>query len=426
MKAEYHFQQDEEVQAYRIIGLASRLCLEIGLHGRQTIAKIFPNGEDRSWATKLFWSIYVLDRRWSFGTGMPFALQDADIDPHLPQPVRSDGSSVDVMTLTDQDDSTPYLTAMIAYSRISSQVWRSTTKFEGPGSEINKDGIGYLDFQILQWHNNIPESLRFRQVDNAMDTNPTSRGQRRLQVILILRTNQMRVLIYRPVLHSATNIMENRGYAQTVVDVAKDTIRVLTRLNETTDIYRTQQVCFNYFLISALAVLFLAVAHAPVEFSRQVRDEFYMALDLIKGFSAKSYISKRLWKMIKGLKEVGPKLGVISRQALTDPDDAHSSAAVAMAGLAGHQVDRVAAFTSTQQPSSLGSSPLDGQQMKDELTNLFEAAGGYGNNLFASNQALDGVNGFVGSQGEMVPATGGISGVYGNEGEFSRIMEYLF
>jgi len=36
---------------------------------------------------KLFWSIYVLDRRWSFGTGMPFALQDADIDPLLPEPV---------------------------------------------------------------------------------------------------------------------------------------------------------------------------------------------------------------------------------------------------------------------------------------------------------------------------------------------------
>ena len=315
---------------------------------------------------------------------------------------------------------------MIAYSRISSQVWRSTTKFESPGSEINKDNIGYLDFQILQWHNNIPESLRFHQVENVTNPNTMSRGQRRLQVILLLRTNQMRVLIYRPVLHSATNIVENRVYAQTVVDVAKDTIRVLTSLNETTDIYRTQQVCFNYFLISALAVLFLAVAHAPVEFSRQVRDEFYMALNLIKGFSAQSYISKRLWKMIKGLKEVGPKLGVISRQALTDPDDAHSSAAVAMAGLAGHQVDQMAAFASAQQPGSLGGSPLDGQQMKDELTNLFEAAGGYGNNIFASGQVLDGVNGFVGSQGEMMPAAGGISGVYGNEGEFSRILDHLF
>lgn len=70
-----------------MIGLASRLCLELGLHRRQTLLNGFSNDEERSWAIKLFWSIYVLDRRWSFGTGMPFALQDADIDPHLPEPV---------------------------------------------------------------------------------------------------------------------------------------------------------------------------------------------------------------------------------------------------------------------------------------------------------------------------------------------------
>ena len=87
MQSEYHFQQDEEVQAYRINGLASRMCIEIGLHRAETLFKRFNNDEERSWAIKLFWSIYVLDRRWSMGTGMPFAVQDTDIDPSLPEPV---------------------------------------------------------------------------------------------------------------------------------------------------------------------------------------------------------------------------------------------------------------------------------------------------------------------------------------------------
>ena len=87
MQSEYHFQQDEEVQAYRINGLASRMCIEIGLHRGETLFKRFNNDEERSWAIKLFWSIYVLDRRWSMGTGMPFAVQDTDIDPSLPEPV---------------------------------------------------------------------------------------------------------------------------------------------------------------------------------------------------------------------------------------------------------------------------------------------------------------------------------------------------
>lgn len=98
-QAEINFQQDEEVYAYRILGFASRQCLEIGLHRRHTLLEAFPDPEERSWAIKLFWSIYVLDRRWSFGTGMPFALQDADIDPLLPEPVSLDLTSYQVSML---------------------------------------------------------------------------------------------------------------------------------------------------------------------------------------------------------------------------------------------------------------------------------------------------------------------------------------
>jgi hypothetical protein len=63
--------------------------IELGLHRRESLFKALTDEEERKSAIKLFWSIYVLDRRWSFGTGMPFALQDADIDPNLPEPVGS-------------------------------------------------------------------------------------------------------------------------------------------------------------------------------------------------------------------------------------------------------------------------------------------------------------------------------------------------
>ena len=315
---------------------------------------------------------------------------------------------------------------MVSYSRIYSKVWRSTPTFEGAG-DINKESIDDLDNQISQWQRTIPPSLRFYK-DDFNVSNATSRGQRRLQVILYIRTNQILVHIYRPVLYSATSIMENRHYARRVVDVAKDTIRVLDRLNKTSDIYRTQQVCFNYFLIQALAVLFLAISHAPMQFSTDVREEFYMSLDLVKGFSAHSPISKRLWKTIKGLKEVGPVLGLISRQqTLTDPNDPHSSAAVAMAGLAGHQVDEMAAFSQAQDPSTAGSSPLNGQQISHELQHLFETAGGYVNNLFAhsNGQSRESINGFPGLHGETTSGAEGFSGVYGTDGEFSKIVGNL-
>src|ERR1700750_2051506 len=99
----YEFHRDNESTAWRIVGLSARLCIELGLHRRETYEAMQDESE-RSETILLFWAIYVLDRRWSFGTGMPFALQDADIDPLLQKP----------------DSATPYLMAMVAYSQIGS------------------------------------------------------------------------------------------------------------------------------------------------------------------------------------------------------------------------------------------------------------------------------------------------------------------
>ncbi|RAQ44279.1 fungal specific transcription factor domain protein [Aspergillus flavus] len=406
--ATYHFHTDDDAMAYRLIGLSARMCLELGLHRRDALAKSFPNEDQWPEIIKIFWAIYSLDRRWSLGTGLPFVIQDEDIDPNLPEP----------------DASLPYLKCMISYNRISSKIWYSGLGSEGT-TDIRRDEIGYLDYQILQWYKHIPEALKFYPVQSPKHGEPVNRGLRRLRVLLYLRMNQLRILIYRPVLHSAASISEDKGHAQTVVDVAKDTVRVLTRLNQTSDIYRTQQITFNYFLVAALAVLFLAVCHAPTEFNRQVRDEFYMALDLVNGFSTKSYVSKRLWKAIKGLRKIGERLGVLVRPFGSDSNDPHSTAAVAMAGLAGHPIEDLSVYGPMNGMNELGNSPLNGLQMSHELTTLFEAVGGFGN-FIASSTAQDGMGGFVGPDGEIQNTGEGLSGVLGDDGELSRAIRDLF
>ena len=373
------------------------------------------------------------------------------------------------MTNSLQDDTSPYLTAMIAYSLIGSKVWRSIASGDSDANRDNqfsKDDASYLDYQVITWHRAIPETLRYIHPNSpeyaaASQQSPADpnaineaggRALYRLRVVLYLRANQMRILIFRPVLHSATSILSSTSSdcAQTVIDIAKDTIRVLTHVNQTSDIYRTQQMCFNYFLISALAVLFLAVSHAPAQFSESCREEFYMALNLVRGLSANSYVSKRLWRTIRGLKEVGPKLGLLPTnadsgntvagastannqiphhrsQSLPQMHDAHSSAAMAMAGLAGHPIDESVFFAAHQ---GANSGKVDMSQpihtspngMANELTNMFEAAGGY--------PALMGTlgNGF----GDSGPAGGvfasgmGAGMAWGNEDELSRIMMDLF
>jgi hypothetical protein len=98
--------------------------------------------------------------------------------------------------------------------------------------------------------------------------------------------------------------------ARKVVDLAQQSIRLLAKLNNETDLYRRIQVFYHQFLTSSIAVLFLASTHAPLLFSAMCRDEFYMALDLVKEMSSRSWVSHRLWRTIRSLRAYAPKLGL--------------------------------------------------------------------------------------------------------------------
>lgn len=305
---------------------------------------------------------------------------------------------------------------MIHYSRIGAKVWKAVSSADSSGNPSNsysKEDASYLDYQVLQWYRSIPKHLRFMHPDAPGNTSQAAdnfnrdggRGLYRLRVLLYLRQNQMRITIYRPILHSTASIAANTPGAQTAVEVAKDTIRVLKHIDSGSDVYRTQQMTWNHFLLAALAALALAVCHAPNSFSEMCREEFLMALDLVRGLSGNSYVSKRLWRTIRNLRELGPRLGGNNgrsqiatigngnagghgqTQGDQPQNDAQRSAAMAMAGLAtGHPVDETAFFENhaqgtTDLNSNITRNDQSGQPltspngMANELTNLFEAAG---------------------------------------------------
>jgi hypothetical protein len=78
---------DEERKAWRTIGIAIRMCLEMGLHQREILEQKALADVQKEQLVCLFWSLYVLDNRWSIGTGLPSHLDSDDIDPTLPRPV---------------------------------------------------------------------------------------------------------------------------------------------------------------------------------------------------------------------------------------------------------------------------------------------------------------------------------------------------
>lgn len=309
--AGYRFLSNDEVLAWRVMGQVARHCLEQGLHRREGIAKIADEQERRN-AINTFWTAYVLDRRWSFGTGLPYVLHDDKIDPNLPFP-----------------DEYPYLVAMITYSRLGAKIWSLVDFFE-PAiiRDLKREEFETLDREILQWYDSVPDAVKISNLDRELPLPSTpSYNLQRLQIWTRLRLNQIRIWLNTPVLHSASSINDNMEQAQKVVDLAKDTIRYLSRLNNSSNLYRRIQVFYHQFLTSAIAVLFLASTHQPVQFSADCREEFYMAMNLVKDMSAKSWVSQRLWRTIRSLKTYAPRLGLQHHE-----EDRHYSAVAGMSG----------------------------------------------------------------------------------------------
>ncbi|KAK3332210.1 fungal-specific transcription factor domain-containing protein [Cercophora scortea] len=358
--AGYRFLCNEELLAWRTMGQVMRLCMELGLHRRDGQRKI-RNLEERKSANILFWSAYVLDRRWSFSVGLPFSVSDDKIDPKLPLP-----------------DDFPYLVAMVGFSRLAAKVWSLVDYFEPTLLlEFNRSDYDNLDRQILDWYSTVPEALRVEYSDpNNIPMPPILLGPPRLTLWMRLRLNQIRIWLLTPVLHCATSINDNLDMAERVVHIAKQSIRFLTTLNEQTNLYRYSQIFYHQFLTSSIAVLFLASTHAPLQFSAGCRDEFYNALELVKHLSARSWVSQRLWRTIKSLKRYASHLGMEEPAAPTGPvgngnngagggGNSPSSQSPSSSSMAGP-------FSPGASRESSVSTQLNGQKLQAEVARIFE------------------------------------------------------
>lgn len=365
----YRFLANEEVLAWRAIGQVSRLCMELGLHRREGLANI-PDEGSRRHALNTFWTAYVLDRRWSFGTGLPYVCHDDMIDPKLPMP-----------------DYHPFLCAMVNFSKLGAKIWRLVDYFEPAViRDLRPEDFEQLDREILDWYETVPEEIKVTSLNREipMPSGPAY-DTKRLQIWTRLRLNQMRIWLHTPVLHSASSIAGNMHLAQLVVDLSKDTIRYLARLNNTTNLYRRIQVFYHQFLTSAIAVLFLASTHAPMQFSAQCRNEFYMALELIKDMSARSWVSQRLWRTVRSLKAYAPRLGLQEQGEPRHPAEVTAQSPAAMLPsfirTPGHvsrhhshgpPASGSAASTPTSQHTSSGDDRNNGVRLQTEMSRLFD------------------------------------------------------
>lgn len=425
-KSIYYFHIDQDLLAWRAISVAAHETLEMGLHRKQSLLENYKSPAARRLVTRVFWCVYVLDRRWSIGISLPFTLRDRDLDPELPEPVCGHGmlaihSAPDMLTLSGQGSDSLYLQSLVGYGRLCSQLWEAIPVLSGGSgvggvgqpSLLPQDQVALLDLRVQEWLAAIPAELQLRHPRLGLAPRAQPHILHRLRTLLYLRANGLRILLHRHRLRSPAAIEADQRSAWLAVEIAMDSIQVLTHLNATTDIYARQQRAFNYFLLSALAILFLAVCHAPRIFTEPCRRSFGDAVALIRCFPRDSTVSRRLWHSIRGLLPALRRLGL--------HEDSRKTAATAATGAmtttatphyAGEQSISTTAVASDPEPymqmsDSLYASALEGPvpdmfHVDTDLLTLFD--------IFGQGQQLgEGLHADVFADGPLVGEGGGIS-----------------
>jgi hypothetical protein len=190
---------------------------------------------------------------------------------------------------------------MVQYGKICSSLWQSYPSLGSSTKTFSKETVSYLEYQIETWARSVPKDLRLDRMPTMEDEVGANRSTQRLRILLHLRKNHLALLVNRHCVLSADSIKKDLDTARTLIETAKNSISVLVHLNNAGTTYTRQQAAYNHFLMTALAIVFLAVCHTPREFGHQCRPAFDSAMKLVRTSAAHGSNSRRLWKSIRDL-----------------------------------------------------------------------------------------------------------------------------
>ncbi|KXH66817.1 hypothetical protein CSAL01_04787 [Colletotrichum salicis] len=117
------------------------------------------------------------------------------------------------------------------------------------------------------------------------------------------------------VLQSATRIMQYRRHAHKAIAIARESLQMLSSLNENTTIIKRDPLFFKHLLLTAFGNLLLAVVNASSTFCDKVTIEFDIALEMIRALSKRSPLLLALWGRPQGLRKLRAQLSGSSATA---------------------------------------------------------------------------------------------------------------
>lgn len=171
----YLFRLDASEKAERILAHTISSAHILGLHRKATYSNMHAF-EDEMF-TRVWWCLYILDRRISLSAGRPFIIQDLNNDTRKPLNVSDDWleqhkltaatvseleNEIKIEALVARNTVIPYLEATISYSRAAGEVWKAVYGVDKAESCTPSIMCDYLDILLEKFDQSPPPYLQYR------------------------------------------------------------------------------------------------------------------------------------------------------------------------------------------------------------------------------------------------------------------------
>ncbi|KAJ9642718.1 hypothetical protein H2204_002366 [Knufia peltigerae] len=306
----YHLTNGDLKLGSRAIMFALRTASEEGLFQKDALVTKYSDHKTRATIIHHLWGLYFLDRQLNFAAGLPKHVSDEDVD--LPPPEQA-----------------PYLSAMCSYGVFGAHAWSKIVNRdalaagEGPSEEL----VEALRCRLEQWHLELELDVRFDtstiESDETFFTTPDDDDIGvYLKTLMYLRSNQIRILVLRPILMYRDAAQNSLSLVSESVTVATKSINVIYCMSQNPALYRKRQVILHHFLSSALAVLFLAAAFDAENRKSMIgipalltdSTELRKGMDLIDNYCGTSESARRLWTTFSRPRRRLVQLGFLEAQ----------------------------------------------------------------------------------------------------------------
>ncbi|KAL4761198.1 transcription factor domain-containing protein [Aspergillus foveolatus] len=213
----YLLRLDANERAGKTIAMVVSHSHQLGLHREEVLSKM-PIFESEMYR-RLWWCVYILDRQVSLETGLPFIIQDINVDTTLPLELtdnwlsriagcskRADSlkAEIEAELSTNPITPIPFLTCMIRYSKVIGKIWEVLYRARSMTADISlgPSTHEYLDHLLTTAERQTPHNLAYNASKSlAEQVSGLDWWQVKQKAILRMRWTFLRLCIRRPILN---------------------------------------------------------------------------------------------------------------------------------------------------------------------------------------------------------------------------------